>query len=106
MDAPVDRRPEAGSSCGPAACCPAGKAARDARCGDYPMRIEAVRPFDRDDLLTVLRATRLRGFGAPLVYGAASLEIASMDTSALAPAQRYVLKPGVRQALELREALL
>jgi hypothetical protein len=70
------------------------------------MRIEAIRSFDRDNLLTVLRKTRLRGFEAPLIYGTASLEIVSMDTSALAPAQRYVLRPGVRQALDLREALL
>jgi hypothetical protein len=70
------------------------------------MRVEAVRPFDRDDLLEALRNTRLRGFGAPLIYGGASLELISVDTCDLAPAQRYVLKLGVRQALELREELL
>jgi len=61
----------------------------------------------RDTLLTALRGTRLVGFDGAQPYADASLELAAAtDTGALAPAQRYVLKAGVRKIIELRTALL
>jgi hypothetical protein len=70
------------------------------------MQIQDVERFSRDELLNALKKTRLRGFGSPLIYAGATLELASINTADLTPAQRYVLKPGVRQVLALREALL
>lgn len=58
------------------------------------------------DLLTTLRRTRLRGFDGAQPYASASLSIASVDPDDLAPAQNYVLEPGVATALALRSALL
>lgn len=55
----------------------------------------------------MLRRTRLVGFDGARPYADAALELApAVDTGALAPAQRYVLKGGVAKILELREALL
>src|SRR5947209_5971324 len=70
------------------------------------MKIENFRHISREDLLNGVKDTRLRGFGSPRIYENASLDLVSMDTAQLMPAQRYVLKAGVQQVLELREALL
>jgi hypothetical protein len=70
------------------------------------MRIEKAERFSREALLQALGATRLRGFGSPLIYADASLELVAADPDDLVPAQRYVLASGVRRTLALRAALL
>lgn len=70
------------------------------------MKIKSIRHIGREELLSGVKNTRLRGFGAPLVYEDATIELLSMNPADLVPAQRYVLKAGVRQVLELRDALL
>jgi hypothetical protein len=64
-----------------------------------------VEPLSPDDLLARLRETCLMGHGGARVYRHATLEIQTFDPLELTPAQRYVLMPGVRRILELREAL-
>jgi len=72
-----------------------------------PLRVLSVEPFDRAELLDALRRTRLRGFDGAQPYADATLELVpAADTETLAPAQRYVLAPGVARILELRDALL
>lgn len=67
----------------------------------------SVERIERDELLARLRDTRLRGFDGAQPYATAGLELTeSVDPERLAPAQRYVLAPGLRRAAELREALL
>jgi hypothetical protein len=74
---------------------------------DAPLRVLSVEPFDRAELLSALRKTRLRGFDGARPYADATLELVpAMDPDDLAPAQRYVLAPGVARILEVREALL
>jgi hypothetical protein len=74
---------------------------------EVPLRILSVDPFGPDELLAALKRTRLRGFDGARPYEHATLELRpATDTDELAPAQRYVLKPGVDKILELREALL
>lgn len=69
------------------------------------MKILSIEPFGREELLSSLRQTRLVG-GEPL-YADVRLELApGVATDTLAPAQRYVLRPGVRKILELRDVLL
>ena len=68
--------------------------------------ILALEPIARERLLASLRRVRLMGFGGARPYADARLEIALADPERLAPAQRYVLAPGVRRILRLREALL
>jgi hypothetical protein len=70
------------------------------------VRILSVQRFDRDELLSSLRRTRLRGFDGVRVYEPASLALVDTDPEQIAPAQRYVLKGGVEKILELRAALL
>jgi hypothetical protein len=71
------------------------------------MRVLELEPFGRDELLSRLRETRLRGFDGARPYEGATLELArAVPTDELAPAQRYVLTAGVRKILELRSALL
>jgi hypothetical protein len=70
------------------------------------LHLLSVEPFDRAELLAALRRTRLRGFDGVRPYTDATLELTSVDTDELAPAQRYVLSGGVATALELRTALL
>lgn len=57
------------------------------------------------DVLGRLRETPLVGFYRARVYADASLEIAEVSPDELAPAQRYVLRSGVRRALDLRKEL-
>jgi hypothetical protein len=72
-----------------------------------PLRVLAVEHFGREELLSMLRKTRLRGFDGARPYAEATLELdPATAPSRLAPAQRYVLKSGVARILELREALL
>jgi hypothetical protein len=74
---------------------------------DEPLRILSVARFGRDDLLSALRRTPLRGFGGAQPYASASLELAPRtDPAMLAPAQRYVLRPGTEKITALRDALL
>ncbi len=71
------------------------------------LRVLSVERFDRNELLERLRRTRLRGFDGAQPYAAATLALApATDAACLAPAQRYVLRPGVARILELRAALL
>ena len=56
------------------------------------------------DLLARLKKTRLRGFERAEVYRDATLEIATLDTDALTPAQRYVLADGIATILEIADA--
>jgi hypothetical protein len=71
------------------------------------VKIQHIERFGTDQLLDALKRTRLRGFDAPMVYESASLElIPALDTGLLCPAQRYVLRSGVAQVLELHDALL
>lgn len=71
------------------------------------MRVLEVERFGRDELLARLRDTRLRGHGGARVYESAQLRLEpAFDPERLAPAQRYVLRPGLEKVRELREALL
>jgi len=71
------------------------------------MRILSVETFGRDELLSAVRRTRLRGFGGARPYEQATLALeAATPSDVLAPAQRYVLRAGVATVLELRAALL
>jgi hypothetical protein len=66
-----------------------------------------VEPFDRGTLLSAIRRTRLVGYDGAQPYARAQLELApATDGDDLAPAQRYVLRAGVRTIHELRAALL
>jgi hypothetical protein len=71
------------------------------------MKVLEVEQFGRDELLSRLKRTRLHGFGSVALYEHASLSLVErIDPTLLAPAQRYVLRPGVKKILALREALL
>jgi hypothetical protein len=71
------------------------------------LHLLSVEPFDRTELLSALRETRLRGFGGVQPYAQATLELTpAVDPERLAPAQRYLLRAGVARIVELREALL
>ena len=71
------------------------------------MNIDGVKHFDADELLARLKQTRLKGFGQPLIYEHATLELArAVDTDRLVPAQRYVLRESVERILHLRRNLL
>ena len=71
------------------------------------LHVLTVEPIPREDLLGGLRETRLFGFGRARPYARATLELTpAVDTSSLAPAQRYVLRSSVAKILELRAALL
>jgi hypothetical protein len=71
------------------------------------MKIESVETFDRGTLLAAIARTPLRGFDRPHPYENAKLRLVpATDTDALAPAQNYVLRPGVQKIHELRAALL
>ena len=71
------------------------------------LRVLEVERFGRDELLSRLRATRLRGHGGARVYERAELTLEpALDAERLTPAQRYVLRPGLAKVLELRDALL
>ena len=63
--------------------------------------------FDRAELLSSLRQTRLTGFDQTAIYAGATLELTPrVDPESLAPAQRYLLRPTVDTILALRAALL
>ncbi len=69
--------------------------------------VVSVTPFGPGELLSALRRTPLRGFDGALPYALASLELVpACDPGRLAPTQRYVLVPRLREVLELRNALL
>lgn len=71
------------------------------------MRVVDVERFGVDELLDRIRQVRLRGFDRAQLYADADLKLArAMATDALAPAQRYVLRPGLGKIGELRAALL
>jgi hypothetical protein len=59
------------------------------------------------ELLDKLRQTRLRGHEGARPYERATLELSRRTpTDTLVPAQRYVLREGVRNVLEVRDSLL
>ncbi|HEX4466185.1 MAG TPA: hypothetical protein VH025_03285, partial [Solirubrobacteraceae bacterium] len=71
------------------------------------LELLSVERFDGAELLRRLGETRLRGFEGAQPYRQATLELAAaFDPELLAPAQRYVLRPGIERILELRTALL
>jgi hypothetical protein len=70
------------------------------------MRIRQVETIPAPELIGRLKLTRLRGHGQPLVYEHAQLELRSMSTDSLWPAQRYLLTQNVERIHELRQALL
>ena len=71
------------------------------------LEILEVERIGRRALLDALRRTRVCGFGGPEVYAHASRELVpGVDPDALAPAQRYCLRPTVETVLALRAALL
>ncbi|HEX4892512.1 MAG TPA: hypothetical protein VFV47_04440 [Hyphomicrobiaceae bacterium] len=70
------------------------------------MRIRHVDCISAPELVTRIRQTRLRGHGQPLVYEHARLELKSMSTDDLWPAQRYLLTQNVERIHDLRAALL
>jgi len=68
--------------------------------------LRSVEPFGPDELLTTLRRTPIPGRGGALPYAEADLRIVpAVDPETLAPAQRYVLRPGLRRTGALRDAL-
>lgn len=70
-------------------------------------RVLSVERFNRAELFDRLRLTRLRGFDGAQPYATARLELTErLGPERLAPAQRYVLAPGLRRAAALRRALL
>ena len=72
-----------------------------------PFEVLEVEPFGRSELLSHLARTALQGFGGVPLYEHASLSLVeSVNPEVLAPAQRYVLRPGVEKIIALREALL
>ncbi len=74
---------------------------------DAGLQILSLTRFDREELLSRLRQTPLRGFEHAHPYADAMIELApAIDTDALTPAQRYVLAPTVQKLLALRAALL
>jgi hypothetical protein len=71
------------------------------------MQIIELDAFGREELLSRLRETRLRGFDRARPYENASLELAdALAAKELVPAQRYVLRAGVQKILQLRGTLL
>jgi hypothetical protein len=66
----------------------------------------SVERFSRDELLARISEVRLRGFDGARPYGESRLELVSVSSDDLAPAQRYVLRPTVTTIIELREELL
>jgi len=70
------------------------------------MELADVSIFSRHELFERLREVRLRGFGGARPYALAEFEIVEgLDADRVTPAQNYVLRDGVRLALELRERL-
>lgn len=69
--------------------------------------VRSVAPLAAADLLDTLRGTPMPGRDGALPYAHADLElVAGVDPDALAPAQRYVLRPGLARTAALRAALL
>ncbi len=62
--------------------------------------------IDRTELLTRLKATRLRGHGQPLIYAQSTLELTTLSPDQLVPAQQYVLQPQVQQIYQLHDYFL
>lgn len=74
---------------------------------EQPIEVLSAERFSRDRLLQTLRRTPLRGREHVRPYAQATLELtAPLATDLLAPAQRYVLMPRVREMIALRAALL
>lgn len=70
------------------------------------MKILSIERFDRDQVLTAIAQTPLRGFGGVRPFQHASVELVPLsDTDTLVPAQNYVLKPSVETVLRMRAAL-
>lgn len=70
------------------------------------MKILSIERFDRDQVLTAITRTPLRGFGGVRPFQHASVELVPLsDTDTLVPAQNYVLKPSVETVLRMRAAL-
>jgi hypothetical protein len=68
------------------------------------MKIQKYELLPESELLGRLKKTRLRGFDRAEVYRDASLEVATVDTNDLTPAQRYVLADGVQTILDVADA--
>ncbi|HAT50505.1 MAG TPA: hypothetical protein DCS88_09245 [Alphaproteobacteria bacterium] len=69
------------------------------------MKITRTQPIGAQEMLDRFATTRLRGYGQPLIYERARLELVrQVDPKTLFPAQRYVLKEDHHAVLELHEA--
>ncbi len=68
------------------------------------MKIQKYELLPEAELLARLKKTRLRGFDRAEVYRDASLEVSTVDTNDLTPAQRYVLADGVQTILDVADA--
>jgi len=70
------------------------------------LTLRSVAPFGPDELLATLRRTPMPGRGDARPYAQADLRIAAaVGPDTLAPAQRYVLRPGLRRTEALRATL-
>lgn len=68
------------------------------------MKIKDFSLLSQRETLSLLRGTRLMGFGHPKVYSGANLKVSKMDPNDLVPPQRYVLSSSVDKVLEIRDA--
>ncbi|MBF0434343.1 MAG: hypothetical protein HQL77_03100 [Magnetococcales bacterium] len=66
------------------------------------MKITRIQPISAQELIARFRQTPLKGFGQPLIYQEAHLELVrDVDPKTLFPAQRYVLKEDYQTILNL-----
>lgn len=71
------------------------------------MKIARYELFGRDQLLSSLKKTRLKGFGGAELYKDADVELrVGVPPSTLVPAQRYVLESDFKRIEELYEEFL
>jgi hypothetical protein len=74
-------------------------------CGHRMVVLDAT-TFSAQALLASLRRVRLRGFGGARPYAHARMELVQgLDPDLVSPAQNYVLRSGVDNAIELRRRL-
>lgn len=73
---------------------------------EYPtITVKSVATINRDDLLSTLRQTRLRGFDGARPYESADLTIETVGADLLSPAQNYVMASSVAVVEVLRKEL-
>lgn len=73
----------------------------------FMLKIVKYLKMTENELVSQLKKTRLRGFGSPLVYERAHIEIEeSVFIPTLVPPQRYVLNGRINDILSLHDAFL